>query len=445
MGILSYWESFWSVIPFRFFSEKTQKRIIEKRKRDIVEFARTNSKYYGRIIPKDWKSFDDIPPTTKADLLENFDDIMTDPRVTRKVVDEQIGKIPADGSLFGKYIIVMTSGSTGTPLIAVQDPGFTDRDSVASIFRGLRWAIPIAGVTTTQEFSVEVERVKKNQKMSKFINNIVSYLDSTEPPLTVAKKLEKMQPKTIVGYSSVILLIANAVLENNIRIRAKHVFLSGEAFSESDKKRIQQAFPMARVSGIYGCTEGGAMAYECKYGHLHVNGDLVLLEAVDKDFKSLPYDTPSDQTLLTCYFNHIQPLIRFTLGDRITLHHGCPCGCHDDWLEIRGRANDLLPFKSGDKTVYCSPMNILIFMNRFYCEGLKNFREYQIVLHDGNALELRLDCYEPEKREEIFEEVSSGFKEYLSSLGIEGVDIYLSDLLPQETTASGKRKRIYMA
>ena len=445
MGILGYWKAFWSVVPFRFFSEKTQRKIIEKRKRDIVEFARTNSKYYGRIIPENWQSFDDIPASNKKDLLSNFNDFSTDPAVTLDAVMEQINKIPKNGSLFGKYIIALTSGSTGNPLIAVQDEDFTNTDSVASFFRGIKTGLPIATITSINSFSTSAERVRRNKKSSKIVNKMVSNIDSTEPPLIVAKKLEKMQPKTLVGYSSAILLIANAVLENNIRIRAKRVFLSGEAFSKNDKNRIQAAFPMACVSGIYGCTEGGAMAYECKYGHMHINSDLVLLEAVDKDFKTVPYDTPSDQTLLTCYFNHIQPLIRFVLGDRITLHHGCPCGCHDDWVEIEGRADDLLPFKSGDKIVYCSPMNILTIINCFNDKGVNNFREYQVVLHNGNELEIRLDCFDPEKKEEYFPPIAEALRDYFHTLGIDGVRIYLSDILPQETTASGKRKRIYMA
>lgn len=444
VGILSYWEAFWSVVPFRAFSQNTQRKIIEKRQQNIIEFARTHSKYYGSIIPENWKSLQDIPPTTKIDLLNNFNDVVTDPRVTIDVVKEQIGRVPADGSLFGKYVIVMTSGSTGTPLIAIQDPDFTDRDSVAVFFRGVRGALPIASITTIEDFSVETERIKRNLKLSKSIQNIVAYIDSTKPPLVVAQNLCKIHPKTIVGYSSAILLIANAVLENNMQVRAKRVFLSGEPYSDADRKKIQRAFPKARIIGMYGSTEGGVMAYECKYGHMHVNSDLSLLEAVDENFKPVPYGTPSDQTLLTCYFNHIQPLIRFTLGDRITLHKGCPCGCHDDWVKIQGRANDLLSFESGDKTIFCSPINIIIFMDQFYNDGLENFRDYQIILHKPNRLEFRLDCYDPEKRDIIFDRVTSAFKEYLLTLGIENVEFYLSELLPQFTTKSGKRRRIYI-
>lgn len=89
-------------------------------------------------------------------------------------------------------------------------------------------------------------------------------------------------------------------------------------------------------------------------------------------------------------------------------------------------------------------MNLVVFMSQLCCKGLKNFRDYQIILHQPNCLEIRLDCLEPERREEVFSEVETKLRAYLNSLGVDEVEIYLSDLLPQATTASGKRRRVYI-
>lgn len=445
MSLFGYTKAFFDVVPFRFFSEKTQKKIISKRQREIIEFARKNTKFYASKIPENWEKITDITPTQKADFMAHFNDTLTDPEINYDMVIEQMHKIPADGNLLGKYYIASSSGSSGNPLISIQDRTAADRDTLASTFRN-SMRFPCVTVTCPQAFALSTERIRKNQRDSAIIKKIVATINSMDPALKQAQDLAKIKAKYVFGYSSAITLIADAAWENDIYFNTvKRVYLSGEPYGEFEIGKIKRAFPNARVLGIYGCTEGGAMAYECKYGHMHINSDLVLLEAVDKDLNPVPYDTPSEQTLITNYSNKVQPLVRFVLGDSITLHHGCKCGLKDDWVEVQGRANDILPFESSDgQTVYCSAISMLLCMEDASMHGLENFREYQVVLHEPNTLEIRLDCYKPEEKEKLFENVKKIISDYLATLSVTNVNIYLSDKLPQATTASGKRKRIYI-
>ncbi|HYN65210.1 MAG TPA: hypothetical protein VES36_11460 [Candidatus Limnocylindrales bacterium] len=57
----------------------------------------------------------------------------------------------------------------------------------------------------------------------------------------------------------------------------------------------------------------------------------------------MPADEAGATTLLTNLANHLQPLIRYDLGDCLTLHSkGCACGSHLPVIEVQGRSDDTL-------------------------------------------------------------------------------------------------------
>lgn len=442
MSSYSYFRPFIDISRFRSFSEEKQKKIIKQRQYQIIEYARKNSKYYNSIIPDDWKDITDIPTLDKETLLEKFNDIVTDDRITLNMVLNKMKKVPADGTLLNDYIITRTSGSSRKPTIVVHDKNSANYATMVGFIRGIKFNVPIATITTLSDFSVEAEITRHNLNASAFMQKYIFNIDSSEKPEKMAKILLERQPKSIVGYSSVIRILATTLIEEKKTLQCQRVYLSGESYTDIDKKKMQKAFPNAKITGIYGCTEGGVLGYECEYGHMHINSDLVLIEAVDENDKPVPYGVKSDQTLLTCYFNRVQPLIRYKLGDRITLHQGCRCGVKDDWLEIEGRTNDILPFEVDGKTILVSPMDLLCIMGEISEDGLSKFREFQIVFHKPNTLEIRLDCFNPEDRKIVFDEVKNTILVFLENRGGGKTAIYLSDLLPEKTTTNGKQKRI---
>jgi hypothetical protein len=69
----------------------------------------------------------------------------------------------------------------------------------------------------------------------------------------------------------------------------------------------------------------------------------VMLEAVDARHRPVPPGQLSHTTLLTNLANHVQPLIRFDIGDRIVLPGtGCPCGSALPVVQVQGRRDDTL-------------------------------------------------------------------------------------------------------
>jgi phenylacetate-coenzyme A ligase PaaK-like adenylate-forming protein len=108
------------------------------------------------------------------------------------------------------------------------------------------------------------------------------------------------------------------------------------------RRFVQQAFGCT-VSNSYGASEFLALGFECEHGSLHLNSDWAILEPVDAQGAAVPDGTPGVTTLLTNLANHVQPLIRYDLGDRVTLHAApCACGRRLPVIEVQGRSDDTL-------------------------------------------------------------------------------------------------------
>lgn len=270
-------------------------------------------------------------------------------------------------------------------------------------------------------------------------------LDCQDSYEYLAEQINKIRPGFIATYTSPIKLIAEKMAELGYRVPVKIILCSGEDLTELDRCEIQKGFPEAEIHSVYACSEASTIATECRYGHLHINEDTVKIEAVDNDFNVLPYGVKSDQALITVYGNKVQPVIRYVVGDRITLHKSdCPCGCRFDWLEIQGRTSDIVYFdgKNGEKTGV-SPLTLMINMDRFYSNGVENFNDYQIIVHPENKIELRLAFIEPCNHKEVFDAVKKGIIDYLKSLEIEVGEVYLSDVPPVVPEPGVKKRRVY--
>ena len=444
MNIFSCLASFIETVRFQQLSRKQQKKIIEKKQKEIINYAKNNSEYYKRIIPDNWEKLEDIPPTTKQMWMDNFDDILTDRTINYNRIWNQYKSDPDNATIDGKYAVVMTSGTTGAPIILLRDKDEFVRDGISDFIRATKFRSGIP-IITKRHYTIEMEKYEGAREQSWLARKIASTtLNSQDSYEYLAEQINKYKPKCLGGYTSELKLIAAKCKELGYEVPVEMILCSGENLTELDKTEISKAFPKAKVCSLYASTEASTIATECKLGHLHINEDRVKIEPVDLNFNVLPYGERSDQTLLTVYSNKIQPMIRYALGDKIVLHKGCPCGCKTDWVEIQGRTSDIVYFDGkGDEKIGVSPLTMMINMDSYYAEGVENFSDYQIIIHGGNNVELRLAFIEPCDHEAIFKDVQKATIDYLSSLGVEVGEVYLSDVPPDIPAPGKKKRRIY--
>ena len=113
-------------------------RIRQKRLEALVRYARENSPYYRALYAGVGDRFrlDELPPTSKPEMMAHFDDFLTDRNVTMAEIEaftadpDNIGRM-----LDGKYLVFQTSGSTGHPAVVLYDKGMIDVSSAVAAFR----------------------------------------------------------------------------------------------------------------------------------------------------------------------------------------------------------------------------------------------------------------------------------------------------------------------
>jgi phenylacetate-CoA ligase len=175
--------------------------------------------------------------------------------------------------------------------------------------------------------------------------HLVSFLQPL-PAMTAA--LETIGPSIIATYPSMAVLLAEERLAGRLRAQPLEVWTGGETLTPRMRGRIEAAFGCP-VADSYGLSEFLALASECRCGALHLNSDWAILEPVDGQGRPVPPGVPGETALLTNLANHVQPLIRCDIGDRITLlPEPCACGSALPALRVLGRCDETLRIAAAD-------------------------------------------------------------------------------------------------
>ena len=104
----------------------------------------------------------------------------------------------------------------------------------------------------------------------------------------------------------------------------------------------------------------------------------------------MPAGQASYSTLLTNLANHVQPLIRYDLGDQITVHpERCECGLSLPVIEVLGRRDDSLVM-AGRKG---QPVTLLPLALTTVLEDEAGVFDFQLRQRNDHTLVLRLDLH----------------------------------------------------
>ena len=112
------------------------------------------------------------------------------------------------------------------------------------------------------------------------------------------------------------------------------------------------------VLSLYAAKETYNIAHECPAGRHHINAELMLVEVLDENDAPCP---PGKQgrIVITTFYNTAQPLVRYELGDEVTLGEGCNCGCKLPVIaELNGRSVHLFRLPGGRKMALRLPADL---------------------------------------------------------------------------------------
>lgn len=359
--------------------------------RELVTHAASESPYYAealRGLENDADiTLEDLPTLPKATLMDEWDRVVTDPRLRLADVERYLDRPGAPEPLLGEYRVFTTGGSTGMRGVFVN--GRSDFElTMAGMLR------PIF------EFGIGPEtRLMSIGSPSPFhlSNQVFAALRAGRggsPPLDVTMPLDDIvaaanayRPEVITSYPSILRLLAEEQLGGRLSIELTVAVTGSEALSDDVRARVRAAWGIEPFD-VYVSTEGGMMAGECiaRCGR-HVWEDLVILEPVDEDNRPVPAGTPSHKVLLTNLWCRAQPLIRYELADSVTFADDPnPTGRPYRRIErIEGRSDDILRLPAlagGDVSVH--PFHLRAPFGR-----LPEVRQYQIQRCEG-ALRVRI-------------------------------------------------------
>ena len=426
---------------------------IERRQRDrfaaMVAFARARSPFYRELYaaaPHDVRAPLLLPPTSKSSLMARFDDWATD----REITLERAKQFTEDPALvgvpfLGRYTLVTTSGTTGTRGIFVHDEdslrvvnammartlsAWLGAGDLLRLFaRGGRMSLVMA---TDGHFASAVAAAKLSRRGGRRFQ----VLSAATPIPELVARLNAFQPTLLAPYASVAALLATEAEAGRLDISPVLLALSAEGLPASEYDRISRAFG-ARVGNSYASSEVPFLSFGCRDGWLHVNADWVLLEPVDRDLQPVRSGEASATVLVSNLANRVQPVLRYDLGDSVTLRPDpCPCGSPLPAIRVRGRAADVLVFRTmGGQNVEIPPLAFTLLL-----ENLPGLDQFQIIQTAPAEIAVRLRISEG-AGQDVAQVARAKLRELFASRSL-GHVVVETDLRPPEQGAGGKYRRV---
>lgn len=350
----------------------------------LVGFAQRHSPYYRALIEK--RGIDpatcvpaDFPVLTKQEVIEHFDELVTDRRITRQGIADFLARSTDPMERFeGRYHVLHTSGTSGTVgyFVFSHEAWIKGASHIVRV-SPLRWRRRTAFVAATRGHFAGASLMLTGNEGSNHLFYDVRTFDVGQPMPQIVAALNRFQPHTLSGYATVLKVLAEAQERGELRISPTSVGSGGEPLPPAVKACLERAFKVP-VLNAYASSEHLYMGMT-----LAGSGGMYLME------DDLIFELQADHTCVTNLFNNTMPLIRYRMDDVLVPDPG---GDHrypfTRVKQIVGRAEHALRFtnRQGEED-FIHPIVIVELM----VEGLK---AWQIVLESRISFQFRA-CFDP--------------------------------------------------
>ena len=323
-GHYTYFREFYEKVDY--LNEQDLNNEILKKKEDFFTYVLSKSEWYKC---QDLKSFEQVRPLEKTDVINNLDKI--------KTISESEG------------IVSLTGGTTGASMkVIYTKKDMQERFAILDHFRAQHGYELGKKTAWFSGKNLVTQKDIENSICSHydFINKIRFYstfLINEKNFDVYWKSLNEFQPEFLVGFPSSVFEICQIAKAKGLKYtgKAKVFFPTAETVLAEHRKIITEVLGCKLVDQ-YASSEGAPFILECSAGNLHIHPLTGIFEVVDEDLNP----TLSGQMLVTSFTTHGTPLIRYRIGDSITLENPskqCSCGSIFPLVErIEGRTNDYI-------------------------------------------------------------------------------------------------------
>lgn len=224
----------------------------------------------------------------------------------------------------------------------------------AIMFRCYKWYGIQIGDKQVRFWGVPVDpaiRFKERIKDA-ILNRIrISAFDLTsETCIRVYELIQKSQPTYFYGYTTAIYgfchFLKNAGLDFK-GLDLKAVICTAEKMYPHHRDLMSKMFDCPIVDE-YGSSENGIIAFQCRFGNMHMMADHLAIEFVDNN-NQLVKPGELGKVVITDLNGYAMPLIRYEIGDMARYsEQRCTCGITLPLMEIvEGRKEDFIRTKEG--------------------------------------------------------------------------------------------------
>ena len=354
--------------------------------RSILRAARARSEWHrGRLGGIDAERFelDDLaklPTMTKEDLVQNFDSVVTDQRLTRELVESHLATLSDDAYLLDEFHVVASGGSSGVRgcFVFGWEPWMT---ATLAMLRFRMWNASRIGIPR-EGLRCVVAGGKATHMSYAMTRTFGGATNSVAVPASLAldeivAKLNELQPAVLSGFASMVAALAHEQLAGRLKISPGVVWTGSEPLLAEMRRVISEAWAVPVINSY--ATSEGAFASDCGEGRgLHLAEDLCIFEPIDEVGRPVPAGETSAGLLVTPFYNVTMPLIRYLITDEVTVLDGeCPCGSGLRRIaDVAGRNDDL--FRYGETVIH--PIAFRSVLGRH-----RDIIEYQVLQTTSGA------------------------------------------------------------
>jgi phenylacetate-coenzyme A ligase PaaK-like adenylate-forming protein len=372
-----------------------------------------------------------LPTMTKDDLMANWDEIVTDQRVTLAGAERHLDGLGSEDAYFlDEFHVCASGGSSGRRGVFV-----FGWDEWARFFASFaRFTLRIPGASPIDgPVMVTVGAISPTHMTfalgSTFSVGASNRFGVDMPLADIVRGLNDLEPNVLIGYPSALGLLVDQQREGHLRISPRAVVAGSEPLLPEVASGIREVWGVEPVN-CYGTTEACVTAMGCGHGDMHLTEDLVIVEPVDGSGRPISPGQRSARMFLTSLEGTTLPLIRYEVTDEITLlAESCPCGITFQKIaDIQGRHDDVFAYEGG---VAVHPHVFRSSLSR--CAAVV---EYQV--------------HQTETGAEVLARTSGSFdadaladqlRDALRGAGLQCAEVWVREVAAIERTGIGKLKR----
>lgn len=401
----------------------------------FVAHARATSPFHAARIRGD-----EIPPMTKADLMANWDDVVTDRRLSLARTEAHVEALADDRLLDGRYRVMASGGTSGTRGVFL-----VDRDDWRTMLAGFLRGADLVARPKKPGWKIATvlapNPVHSTWRFAASVDLGLYRIRRVDPRASIAAQIDMLNafsPDEISGYPSALAPLAAAQLDGRLQVTPRLTSTAGEVRTPEVTRLMTDAWGVA-PHDMYGTTEGGIFGVDCTaHAGVHLSEDLVVPEVLDADGRPVPDGEPGERLLITSLVSHALPLIRYELGDVVSVTRE-PCACGRTLLrvvELQGRRDDALhlPAAGGGTTV------VHAIAVRSPLATVSALQRYQVV-HDPTGLHVRVTL-RPGAAPDVLDEIAARVREGLLHAGAVPPPIEVAETDVFETTGVGKHRLV---